>query len=219
MATERPAAQGMASAVDPRDLETWRRYLESGVTGLILHCLPREVAERPDHSYLPAGMVDTPSRVVRAFEEMTSGYRQSADAILKTEFDSEGYDEIVALRDVPFHSLCEHHLLPFHGTASVAYLPARGRVVGLSKLARLVEMHARRFQIQERMTRDIAADLERVLHAAGVAVVVKARHSCMEARGIRKAGATMVTSALLGVFYEKPEARAEVMALLRDGQA
>lgn len=219
MATERPAAQGMAGAVDPRDLDTWRRYLESGVTGLILHCLPREMAERPDHSFLPPGMADTPARVVRAFEEMTLGYRQKAEDVLKTDFDAEGYDEIVALRDVPFHSLCEHHLLPFHGTASVAYLPAGGRVVGLSKLARLVEMHARRFQIQERMTRDIAADLERVLHAAGVAVVVKARHSCMEARGIRKAGAAMVTSALLGVFYDKPEARAEVMALLRNGEA
>lgn len=203
---------------DPRDLETWRRYIESGVAGLILNCLPRDVAALPDHSYLPKGMEGTPGRVVRALEEMTAGYRLRAEDVLGTTFDSEGYDEVVALTGIPFHSLCEHHLLPFHGVAHVAYIPVGGRVVGLSKLARLVELHARRFQLQERMTRDIAADLDRVLAPGGVAVMVRARHSCMEARGIGKA-ATMTTSVLQGAFRDEHDARAEVLALFRNGEA
>jgi GTP cyclohydrolase I len=208
---------------DIRKLETWKRYIESGVAGLIVHCLPDSEATLPerwdgDYSFLPEGMRGTPGRVLRAFEEMTAGYRQRAEDVLGTVFDSDGYDEVVSLTGIPFHSLCEHHLLPFHGVAHVAYIPVGGRVVGLSKLARLVELHARRFQLQERMTQDIAHDLVRCLSPEGVAVMVRARHSCMEARGVQK-DATMTTSVLLGAFRDQPDARAEVLALFRHGEA
>jgi GTP cyclohydrolase I len=162
-------------------------------------------------------IVDTPKRVAKAWEEMLSGYQVDTMALLKTDF-GVNYDEMIVLRGVPFYSTCEHHLLPFSGTAGVAYIPnGGGRVVGLSKLARLVEAHARRLQIQERMTADIASDLQEALKPAGVAVIVQASHSCMCARGVQKPGSEMVTSRLLGAFKDKPEARAEVLALLREG--
>jgi len=195
-----------------------RRKIVVGIAGLILSRLPDAEFDKttPEAwpSHLPPGMIGTPERVLRAFEEMTSGYSIKADELLKVEFDGGGYDEVVALAGIPFHSLCEHHLLPFHGTADVAYLPINGVVVGVSKLARLVEAHARRFQIQERMTRDIASDLERVLTPSGVAVVVRAQHACMEARGIGKA-ATMTTSDMRGIYRTSPAARAEVLALFK----
>lgn len=187
-----------------------RDYIHGGLEEAIALCLHDD--DPPHMVSLPAGMAGTPERVLRAWQEMTTGYRVDTRALLRTEFDSE-YDEVVALRAVPFHSLCEHHLLPFHGTAAVAYLPKGGKVVGLSKLARLVEAHARRFQIQERMTRDIAADVQSALEPRGVAVLVRARHSCMEARGVCKPGAEMVTTALLGLFKDDARARAEVLAL------
>ncbi len=157
---------------------------------------------------------DTPDRVARAWTELLAGYGQRAEEVLATTFGAGEYDQIVALRDIPFFSTCEHHLLPFHGTADVAYVP-NGRVVGLSKLARLVDMHARRLQLQERMTRDVASDLERVLGASAVAVVVRAQHLCMCARGVGKSGASMVTSDVRGAFREEASARAEVFALLK----
>jgi GTP cyclohydrolase I len=160
-------------------------------------------------------IVDTPARVARAWKEQLAGYWLKAEDVLKTQFDAAEYDEVVALRSIPFFSTCEHHLLPFYGKADVAYLPAGGKVVGLSKLARLVDMHARRLQLQERMTASIADDLERVLAPAGVAVVVEAQHLCMCARGVGKPGAAMVTSVMRGCFRNTPEARAEVMALIR----
>lgn len=157
---------------------------------------------------------DTPKRVAKAWVELLSGRPMIASDILTTSFEAEGYDQLILLRDVPFYSMCEHHLLPFHGTADVAYIPKHGgRVVGLSKLARLVEMHARRLQLQERMTKGIASDLEQVLEAAGVAVTVRAQHMCMVARGVQKAGAEMVTSDVRGAFRTSPEARAELLAL------
>lgn len=159
-------------------------------------------------------IADTPKRVAKAWSEMLSGGDVVAEEILRTDFEAEGYDQLVLLRNVPFYSTCEHHLLPFHGSADVAYIPKPGgRVVGLSKLARLVEMHARRLQLQERMTKCIADDLERVLDAAGVSVTVHAVHLCMVARGVQKSGAEMVTSDVRGVFRTKPEARAELLAL------
>lgn len=157
---------------------------------------------------------DTPARVARAWREQLDGYGHTAERVLGTIFRAE-YDEIVLLRDIPFYSTCEHHLLPFHGVAHVAYIPGEGRgVVGLSKLARLVDMHARRLQLQERLTQSIAVDLERVLGAKGVAVIVSAQHLCMCARGIKKAGASMSTSVMRGVFRAKPEARAELLQLI-----
>lgn len=170
------------------------------------------LGEDPDRE----GLQETPARVARAWRELLAGREQEAESVLKTTFAADGYDEVVALQGIPFHSLCEHHLLPFVGQASIAYVPAAsGRVVGLSKLARLVEMHARRLQLQERLTRGIADDLERVLKPVGVAVIVSATHHCMCARGVSKSGAEMRTSVMLGCFREKPEARAEVMELLR----
>jgi len=154
---------------------------------------------------------DTPKRVARAMREMLAGYNVDIAALLATTFD-DPHDEVVLLRGVSFYSLCEHHLLPFHGTASVAYIPSK-RVVGLSKLARLVEAHARRLQLQERMTRAIAIDLETHLAPVGVGVVVRTKHLCMCARGVGKAGSEMVTSAMLGAFRSHHDARSELMAL------
>jgi len=160
-----------------------------------------------------ADLQDTPDRVERAWREQLAGYEMNAIEILGTTFPLASYDEVVLLKDIPFYSTCEHHLLPFNGVAHVAYVP-RDKVVGLSKLARLVEMHGRRLQLQERLTRDVAADLQNVLEPRGVAVIVEAQHLCMCARGVMKAGSSMVTSVMLGCFRDKPEARAEVMTLL-----
>lgn len=158
---------------------------------------------------------DTPKRVAKAWREQLAGRTLNARRVLATTFDADGYDAVVALRDIPFYSTCEHHLLPFHGVAHVAYIPSKGgRVTGLSKLARLVDMHARRLQLQERMTRDIARDLNEVLRPEGVGVIVEAAHMCMCARGVSKPGARMVTSTVLGCFRDQPEARAELMSLL-----
>lgn len=160
-----------------------------------------------------AGLIDTPARVIRALQEMTSGYSDDPAALLSTQFPDD-YDEMVVVRGVEFHSLCEHHLLGFAGTATVAYIPSPGLgVVGLSKLARLVECYARRLQVQERMTMQIAEAIETHLSPVGVGVVVRARHSCMGCRGVRKPGAEMVTSALRGAMRDDAQARAEFLAL------
>jgi GTP cyclohydrolase I len=164
------------------------------------------------------GLAETPDRVARSMIEMTIGRTQVASEILSKTFDAESYDEIVLCRDVQFFSLCEHHLLPFHGVAHVAYVPGQkitARIAGLSKLARLVEMHARRLQVQERMTAGIALDLEQNLSPCGVAVIVEATHLCMCGRGINKPGASMVTSVMKGCFRESASARAELLSLLR----
>lgn len=158
----------------------------------------------------------TPERVARAWVEQLRGMQETAEQVLGCTFPAERYDEVIVLREIPFYSTCEHHLLPFHGSADVAYIPnGGGRVVGLSKLARLVELHARRLQLQERLTCAIAEDLERVLHPRGVAVIVRAQHLCMQSRGVLKPGAAMITSVMRGVFRESAEARAEVMALVQ----
>lgn len=161
------------------------------------------------------GLADTPARVVRALVEMTAGYRDDPAAILARQFP-DTYDELVVVRGITFTSLCEHHVLPFTGTATVAYLPAAGRgVVGLSKLARLVECYARRLQVQERLTMEVADAIEAHLQPDGVGVVVAARHLCMGCRGVRKPEAVMVTSALRGALRTNPETRAEFLALAR----
>lgn len=152
----------------------------------------------------------TPERYVKALEELTVGYRQKPSDYLRVTFESD-CDEMVVVRDIPFHSLCEHHLLPFHGSASIAYLP-KGRVVGLSKLPRLVHCFARRFQMQERLTRQIADAIMQELQPHGAACVINAHHTCMSMRGVKSQGA-MVTSCLLGQFRE-PAARAEFLRLL-----
>ncbi|MBX6367151.1 MAG: GTP cyclohydrolase I FolE [Rhodospirillales bacterium] len=165
------------------------------------------------------GLRDTPSRVVRAFEEFFSGYGTDPVALLERTFEEvEGYDEMVVLRDIRFESHCEHHLAPIVGVAHVAYLP-HGRVVGISKLARLVDAYARRLQIQERMTAEIAGAIERVLAPKGVAVAIEATHHCMTTRGVHKPGVTMVTTRLLGAFRENPSTRREFLALVGAGRA
>ena len=158
------------------------------------------------------GLVDTPDRVVRAYAEWFGGYGEDPAALLGRTFgESGGYDEMVVLRDIRFVSHCEHHMAPVFGRAHVGYLP-RDRVVGTSKLARLVGPYARRLQIQERMTAQIADALDAVLRPEGVGVVVEASHGCMATRGVREPGARMVTSRMLGAFRDRPETRAEFLA-------
>jgi GTP cyclohydrolase IA len=158
------------------------------------------------------GLAGTPARVVRAYEEWFAGYTQDPREYLNRTFDEiAGYDEIVALRDIPFESHCEHHLAPIIGRAHVGYLP-RNRVVGISKLARLVDVYAKRFQIQEKMTAEIASCLNEVLKPFGVAVIVEATHQCMTTRGVHKSGVTLVTSRMLGVFRKQFETRHEFLS-------
>ena len=160
------------------------------------------------------GLLGTPERVVRAYEEWFAGYQQDPADILRTTFDEiEGYDEMVLLKDIEFSSHCEHHMAPIIGRAHVAYLPQH-RVVGISKLARLVEAYARRLQIQERMTVQIADAIQEVLMPRGVAVVIEATHHCMTTRGVHKPGTSMLTSRLTGIFRDDASTRREFMALV-----
>ncbi|MDG6095471.1 GTP cyclohydrolase I FolE [Acetobacter sp. AN02] len=160
------------------------------------------------------GLADTPARVVRSYEEFYRGYNDSPDDILARTFSEVGdYDEIVLLRDIRFESHCEHHMAPIIGRAHVAYLPRR-RVVGISKLARLVDAYAKRLQIQERMTAQIANAIDRVLEPQGTAVIIEAGHQCMTTRGVHRPGVSMVTSRMTGVFRENSDTRKELMAML-----
>jgi GTP cyclohydrolase I len=160
------------------------------------------------------GLVDTPARVARAYEEFFSGYAVDPVAILERTFEeTDGYDEIVLLRDIRVESHCEHHMVPIIGRAHVAYLPHR-RIVGISKLARVVEAYARRFQIQEKLTTQIANTIQEVLQPRGVAVMIEASHQCMTTRGVHKPGVTMVTSHMLGAFREDPSTRRELLAMI-----
>jgi GTP cyclohydrolase IA len=160
------------------------------------------------------GLQGTPGRVVRAYEEFFGGYDvDPVDLLQRTFAEVEGYDEMVVLRDIRFESHCEHHLAPIIGKAHVAYLP-NGRVVGISKLARLVEAYAKRLQIQEKMTAQIANTLDEVLQPKGVAVVIEAAHQCMTTRGVHKTGVTMVTSTMLGAFRDNSDTRREFLNII-----
>lgn len=161
---------------------------------------------------LRAGLHDTPARVARAYEEWCGGYAQDPARILGRRFERSGYDDIVLLRDIPLHSTCEHHMAPITGLAHVAYLPGE-HVVGLSKLARLVDAYARRLQIQERLTVEIADALQRELQPRGVAVAIRASHACMTTRGVRVHGSAMLTRHLLGAFEREPW-RGDILAAL-----
>ncbi|MBN8717729.1 GTP cyclohydrolase I FolE [Thermomonas sp.] len=161
---------------------------------------------------LRAGLHDTPARVVRAYEEWCGGYAQDPAQILGRRFERSGYDDMVLLRDIPLHSICEHHMAPITGVAHLAYLPGE-HVVGLSKLARLVDAYARRLQIQERLTVEIADALRRELQPRGVAVVISASHACMTTRGVHVHGSAMVTRRLLGEFEREPW-RSDILAAL-----
>ncbi len=163
------------------------------------------------------GLIDTPGRVARAYEEFFAGYAIDPVALLERTFEeTDGYDEIVLLRDIRLESHCEHHMVPIIGRAHVAYLPHR-RVVGISKLARVVDAYARRLQIQEKLTAQIANTIQQVLEPRGVAVVIEAAHQCMTTRGVHKPGVTMVTSRMLGAFRDDPTTRREVLAMIGNG--
>jgi len=160
------------------------------------------------------GLKDTPARVARAYAETFAGLWQDPGEVLATSFD-EDHDELVLVKDIPMYSTCEHHLVPFHGVAHIGYIPGEdGRVSGLSKLARLVEVYARRPQVQERMTSQIADALDDVLGPRGVLVIIEAEHLCMAMRGIRKPGSTTVTSAVRGIFRTSQATRSEAMSLV-----
>jgi GTP cyclohydrolase I len=192
--------RGSAQAQKPS-----REEAEAAVRTLL-----RWAGDKPDRQ----GLAGTPARVVRAYEEWFSGYTQDPKDYLSRTFDEvAGYDEIVALRDIPFESHCEHHLAPIIGKAHIGYLPRR-RVVGISKLARLVDVYAKRLQIQEKMTAEIANCLDKVLNPFGVAVVIEATHHCMTTRGVHKPGVSMLTSRMIGVFRDQPETRQEFLASL-----
>ena len=158
------------------------------------------------------GLKDTPDRVARMYAELLGGMREEPEKHLRSVF-TENYEEIVLLRNIPFYSICEHHMMPFIGSAHVAYLPS-GSVLGVSKLARIVDSFARRLQTQERLTYQIADFIMSSLKSQGVAVVLEASHSCMTIRGIKKPGSTMVTSALRGIFKRDPKSRSEIMSLM-----
>lgn len=160
------------------------------------------------------GLERTPERVVDSWSEIFAGYTMDANEILDATFNGEGYDGIVLLRNIEFTSTCEHHLLPFRGRGHIGYIPV-DRIVGISKLARILDLHARRLQNQERITKGIADDLERILQPLGAAVILEASHGCMQCRGVAKQEAVMTTSAMRGVFFDRPEARTELMQLIQ----
>ena len=170
------------------------------------------IGENPDRD----GLLETPARIARMYDEVFSGLEEDPVAILSTSFE-EAFDEMVILREIPFYSMCEHHFMPFHGEAHVGYLP-NGKIVGLSKIARAVEVFAKRPQVQERLTGQIADCIADVLGAKGVGVVIEAEHLCMTMRGVRKPGAKMVTSAMRGRFNTDVNTRQEFLGLIRPGR-
>ncbi len=187
------------------EIVTWTTTANGRLEDAIRRLLV-EIGEDPERQ----GLLRTPHRVARMYEELTAGYRVDRDELLNEAIFDIKYDEMVVVRDIDFYSLCEHHLLPFFGKAHVAYIPD-GRVIGLSKIPRIVEMFARRLQVQERMTQEIAEFLLEVLEPMGVAVVVEGAHMCAMMRGVKKDNARMVTSSMLGIFRRDPRTRAEFL--------
>jgi GTP cyclohydrolase IA len=187
----------MSTRYTPEDLAAVRRLLAY-------------IGENPDRE----GLLETPSRFLKAWEEYTSGYRIKPEDVLKVfEDGAERVDEMVIVKDIPVYSLCEHHLAPFFGTAYVGYVPDK-RILGLSKISRLVEVYARRLQVQERLTNQIADALDQHLQPIGVAVVIECRHMCMESRGVKHSGSATVSSALRGSIKANPDTRREFLSLI-----
>ena len=192
----------------PRLVRPTRAEAEAAVRTLL-----RWTGDDPDRE----GLLGTPERVVRAYDEWFAGYNEDPVSILERTFEeTEGYDEMVVLRDIRFESFCEHHVAPIIGVAHCAYLPNK-RVVGISKIARVIELYAKRLQIQEKLTSQIANAIQDVLRPRGVAVVVRATHQCMTTRGIRKSGVSMVTSRMLGAFRNNESTRREFLSMIGNG--
>lgn len=169
------------------------------------------IGEDPDRE----GLKNTPRRVANFYEEALAGLKEDPAKILNVYYEKEEHEEIVLLKDIPLYSLCEHHLLPFFGKAHVAYIPKKERLVGLSKIARVVEIFSRRLQLQERLTKQIADAIMKAVNPLGVLVVIEAEHFCLTMRGVKKAGSQIVTSAIRGLFLKDAKARAEVLSLIK----
>lgn len=181
------------------------------VQGLVETIL-NEIGENPERE----GLAKTPKRVAKAYEYLTSGYHKDIHKVLNDAIFTENYDEMVLVKDIDFYSMCEHHMLPFFGKVHIAYIPD-GKIVGLSKLPRIVDVFARRLQVQERMTKEIADTINQYLKPKGVAVVSEAYHMCMMMRGVEKQNSSTTSSSMLGVFKEDPKTRLEFLSLIRPG--
>lgn len=179
-----------------------------------LEAMCRTMLESIGEDVTREGLVRTPARFARALRELTVGYQQSADEIVNEAIFSEDHSEMILVKDVEFYSLCEHHLLPFFGKASVAYIP-NGKIIGLSKIPRIINMYARRLQVQERMTKEICDEMERILDVKGVACSIEGYHMCMMMRGIQVQSSKMITNDLRGLFRDNPSTRQEFFEVLR----
>ena len=184
------------------------------LTSAAFEDLVREMLVRLGEDPQREGLLRTPERVQKAFEFLTRGYNEDPEALLKNALFTVNYDEMVIVKDVEMFSLCEHHMLPFFGKVHVAYIP-NGKVIGLSKIPRLIEIFSRRLQIQERLTTQIAETIQKVIQPQGVGVVIEARHLCMMMRGVEKQHSAAVTSSMLGCFREEQETRTEFLSLIR----
>src|SRR5579885_923041 len=192
-----------------------RKSMEAGLENISTRDIYREILRRFDEDPTRDGLLRTPERVERALTFLTKGYRENPTEILRGALFDVDYDEMVIVKDIEMFSLCEHHMLPFFGKVHVAYIP-NGKVIGLSKIPRLIELFSRRLQIQERLTTQIAETIQKVIEPQGVGVVIEARHLCMMMRGVEKQHSAAVTSSMLGCFRNEEETRSEFLSLIRN---